>query len=103
MQSFMQTWYLTCGRLRGHMTFLASAILVGHVLPFGRRSCQNAMLSSKLSSVHLCFSFISIAQSVTFKRVSPSLHPSYNFITVSFSSCAILAFSLAHLLRSTPL
>src|SRR3954466_11197765 len=62
MQSFMQTWYLTCGRSRGQRTFLASAILVGHVLPFGRRSCQNAMLSSKLSSVHLCFAFISIAK-----------------------------------------
>src|SRR4051812_48725323 len=94
MQSFMQTWYLTCGRSRGQRTFLASAILVGHVLPFGRRSCQNAMLSSKLSSVHLCFYFISIAPSVTFKRVSPLLHHSYNTVTASFLSCASLAFSL---------
>src|SRR4051812_38371268 len=95
MQSFKQTWYLTYGRSRGHRTFLASRILVGHVLPFGRRSCQNVVLSLKLSSVHLCFAFISIALSVTFKRVSPSLHPSYNFVTASFSSCASLAFSLA--------
>src|SRR3954467_14691609 len=95
MQSLMQTWYLTCGRSRGQRTFLASAILVGHVLPFGRRSCQNVMLSSKLSLVHLCFAFISIAPSVTFKWVSPLLHPSYNFVIVSFSSCAILDFSLA--------
>src|SRR3954470_10454156 len=94
MQSFKQTWYLTCGRSRGHTTFLASTILVGHVLSFGRRACQNAIISSYLSSVHLCFAFNCINSSVTFKRLSPSLHPSYNFVTASFLSCASLAFSL---------
>src|SRR3954466_14230116 len=46
MQSFKQTWYLTCGRSRGHKTFLASAILVGNVLSFGRQAFQNVIISS---------------------------------------------------------
>src|SRR3954467_231992 len=95
MQSLMHTWYLMCGRSKGHTILLASSILVGHVFPFGRRSCQNAIISSKLASVNLCFAFISIALSVTFSRVSLGLHPSYNGVTSSLSSCAILAFSLA--------
>src|SRR4051812_26813445 len=93
-QSFKQTWYLTFGRSRGHKTFLASAILVGHVLSFGRRAFQNVIISSYFSLVHLCFAFNYIDSSVTFKRVSPSLHPSYNSVTTYFLSCTSLAFSL---------
>src|SRR4051812_28958523 len=95
VRSLMQAWYLTYGRSRGQTIFLASSILVGHVFPSGRRSCQNPIISSKLVSLNLCFSFISIALSVTFNRVSSVLHPSYNGVTVSFSSCASLDFSLA--------
>src|SRR3954470_16794027 len=95
MQLLMHTWYLTCGRSRGQTIFLASSILVGHVFPSGRRSCQNAIISSKLASLNLCFAFISIALTVTFIRVSSGLHPLYNGVTAYFSSCASLAFSLA--------
>src|SRR4051812_35581076 len=78
MQLFMQTWYFTCGKSRGHTIFFASSKLVGHLFPFGRRSCQNDMFSSKHASVILCFTFISRAMSVTFRWVSSGLHPSYN-------------------------
>src|SRR4051812_22688955 len=67
MQSLTQTWYLTCGKSRGHTIFFASLKLVGQVFPLGRRSCQNVMFSSKHVSVILCFTFISRAMSATFR------------------------------------
>src|SRR3954466_5972855 len=74
IQLFMHTWYFTCGKSRGHTIFFASSELVGHLFLLGRRSCQNDMFSSKHASVILCFSFISRAMSVTFRRVSSGLH-----------------------------
>ena len=87
-------WYLSCGRSRGHTTFLASSTLLGNVFPSGRRSCHNSMFRLKLASVHLFCDFISRASSVTCKRVSWGRHPGNNRVTPSFSICASLAFSL---------
>ena len=89
------SFLLTCGRSRGHTTFLASSILVGNVFPSGRRSCMNCMFLLKLTSVHLFYAFIFRASSVTCKRVSCGRHPGYNGVFPSISICASLAFSLA--------
>ena len=94
-QSLMQAWYLSCGRSRGHTTFLASSILHGNVFPFGRRSCQNCRFLLKLESVHLFLVFIYRQSSVTCKRVSCGRHPGKSGVIPSFSICASLALSLS--------
>jgi hypothetical protein len=94
-QSLIQAWYLTYGRFRGHTSFLASSILVGHVFPLGRRFCQNLMFLLKLTSVHLLSVFIFRALSVTLKHVSSGRYPENNGVFPSISICSSLAFSLA--------
>src|SRR4051812_22788193 len=93
MQSLTQTWYLTCGKSRGHTIFFASLKLVGQVFPLGRQSCQNVMFSSKHVSVILCFTFISRAMRTNFRLVSLGLHPSYNGVITSISRLFSLTFS----------
>src|SRR3954453_21948815 len=94
MQSLMHAWYLTCGRSRGHMIFLASSTLLGHILPSGRTSFRYLRCSSRLVSVHLFLAFIFRSWSVKLKRVTSGLQPSYNGVFESTTSCSSLASSL---------
>src|SRR3954469_4015270 len=90
----MHTWYFSCGKSKGHMTFLASSQLVGHGLPSESLLCQFCRLASTFMSVHLCFSFILRTSSATFKRESSDPQPGYNGAFESTSSCASLACSI---------
>src|SRR3954463_11935457 len=90
----MHTWYFSCGKSKGHTTFLASSQLVGHEFPSESLLCQYCRLASMLTSVHLCFSFILRTSSTTFKRESSDPQPGYNGVFESTSSCASLACSL---------
>src|ERR1041385_8079021 len=90
----MHTWYFSCGKSKGHTTFLASSQLLGHELPSGSVLCQYCRLASTLMSVHLCFAFILRTSTATFKRESSDPQPGYNGVFYSTSSCASLACSI---------
>src|SRR3954465_6672430 len=90
----MHTWYFSCGKSKGHTTFLASSQLVGHEFPSGSLLCQYCRLASMLTSVHLCFALILRTSSATFKRESSDPQPGYNGVFESTSSSASLACSI---------
>src|SRR5664279_388155 len=90
----MHTWYFSCGKSKGHMTFLASSQLLGHVLPSERIPCQYCRLASTLTSLHLYLAFICRTSSATLRRDSPGSQPGYNGVFESISSCASLDCSL---------